>query len=366
MVAALVFTETEVEELCGSCRNGGELGIEARATHPITDFWVPFPRFQGERRANGSARARAKEARRTFTLVGACRDPVANWIDSTQHTTKKKITQTSEVKAPQEPLLSLNMPYATIPCTGDVNACSGDMNADFHDSEKRVFLETLLAQTLATADAFYEEFRSQQEDPRLFKAPSAVDWIPCSTVETEPLLMGHLTSPPTSRLQNELQPSLIDLQLGFHSQPEYFPSPRSLPNNVGTPSLLSSPTPFTPGLVPCFSPPFTIPTLTMPASMDSACFGSNSSNPHGAEQIARADNPTNNNPSRSSKRASKVTNKRTRLTPQQREYMLAIFERDQNPSSEVIREVVERFSLNYRHVQYWYQNKRAALRRAKK
>ncbi|KAI9351259.1 hypothetical protein BDR26DRAFT_850747, partial [Obelidium mucronatum] len=55
--------------------------------------------------------------------------------------------------------------------------------------------------------------------------------------------------------------------------------------------------------------------------------------------------------------------KRTRLTAAQREYMMEIFKQDQNPPSKVIRQVSETVGMNFRLVQYWYQNRRAALRR---
>ncbi|KAJ3024322.1 UNVERIFIED_CONTAM: hypothetical protein HDU68_008239 [Siphonaria sp. JEL0065] len=45
--------------------------------------------------------------------------------------------------------------------------------------------------------------------------------------------------------------------------------------------------------------------------------------------------------------------KRTRLTPAQRQYMMNIFEQDNNPPSQVIRQVAETVGMNFRLVQYW-------------
>ncbi|KAJ3031978.1 UNVERIFIED_CONTAM: hypothetical protein HDU68_009079 [Siphonaria sp. JEL0065] len=54
---------------------------------------------------------------------------------------------------------------------------------------------------------------------------------------------------------------------------------------------------------------------------------------------------------------------RTRLTREQREYMMRIFEVDNNPPSHVIRQVAEKVGMRFRLVQYFYQNRRAARRR---
>ncbi|KAJ3031977.1 UNVERIFIED_CONTAM: hypothetical protein HDU68_009078 [Siphonaria sp. JEL0065] len=59
------------------------------------------------------------------------------------------------------------------------------------------------------------------------------------------------------------------------------------------------------------------------------------------------------------------TKKRTRLTSAQREYMMSVFKKDQNPPSAVVREVADNVGISFRLVQYWFQNRRAALRRKK-
>ncbi|KAI9351230.1 hypothetical protein BDR26DRAFT_850705 [Obelidium mucronatum] len=57
------------------------------------------------------------------------------------------------------------------------------------------------------------------------------------------------------------------------------------------------------------------------------------------------------------------TKKRTKLTSIQRDYMMSVFKKDQNPSSKVLRVVAENVGMDFRLVQYWFQNRRAALRR---
>ncbi|KAI8621803.1 hypothetical protein BC830DRAFT_73943 [Chytriomyces sp. MP71] len=56
--------------------------------------------------------------------------------------------------------------------------------------------------------------------------------------------------------------------------------------------------------------------------------------------------------------------KYTRLTSEQRRRLGDIFERDANPRSDVIRALAEEFGVRYRLLQYHFQNKRRAARRA--
>ncbi|KAJ3026296.1 UNVERIFIED_CONTAM: hypothetical protein HDU68_005897 [Siphonaria sp. JEL0065] len=57
------------------------------------------------------------------------------------------------------------------------------------------------------------------------------------------------------------------------------------------------------------------------------------------------------------------TKKRTQLTCEQRDYLLKVFERDSMPKSKALQKVALDCKMDYRQVQYWFQNRRAAMRR---
>ncbi|KAJ3010165.1 UNVERIFIED_CONTAM: hypothetical protein HDU68_002296 [Siphonaria sp. JEL0065] len=57
------------------------------------------------------------------------------------------------------------------------------------------------------------------------------------------------------------------------------------------------------------------------------------------------------------------TKKRIQLTCEQRDYLLRVFEKDNMPKSKALQKVALDCKMDYRQVQYWFQNRRAAMRR---
>ncbi|KAI9351228.1 hypothetical protein BDR26DRAFT_850702 [Obelidium mucronatum] len=55
--------------------------------------------------------------------------------------------------------------------------------------------------------------------------------------------------------------------------------------------------------------------------------------------------------------------KRTRLSNDQREYMMSVFDENNQPNTKTLKEVAATVGTSLRHVQYWFQNRRAAMRR---
>ncbi|ORY52328.1 hypothetical protein BCR33DRAFT_711658, partial [Rhizoclosmatium globosum] len=51
------------------------------------------------------------------------------------------------------------------------------------------------------------------------------------------------------------------------------------------------------------------------------------------------------------------------LTVKQRTILMALFEQDKSPDSDTLRGITGKVGMTLRQVQYWFQNKRAALRR---
>ncbi|KAI9329271.1 hypothetical protein BDR26DRAFT_779554, partial [Obelidium mucronatum] len=57
--------------------------------------------------------------------------------------------------------------------------------------------------------------------------------------------------------------------------------------------------------------------------------------------------------------------KRTQLSPTQRNFLLQVFAQNEMPNSKILKSVGERVGMSLRHVQFWFQNKRASERRKK-
>ncbi|KAJ3351888.1 hypothetical protein HDU83_008521 [Entophlyctis luteolus] len=55
--------------------------------------------------------------------------------------------------------------------------------------------------------------------------------------------------------------------------------------------------------------------------------------------------------------------RRTHLTRAQREYMVALFERNHTPDTAQLREAAVVVGMTLRHAQYWFQNRRSAMRK---
>ncbi|KAJ3031975.1 UNVERIFIED_CONTAM: hypothetical protein HDU68_009076 [Siphonaria sp. JEL0065] len=124
-----------------------------------------------------------------------------------------------------------------------------------------------------------------------------------------------------------------------------------LPHPVPTFSQLpsSSTSNFSDDYYPAFLPsqPLVIPS--QPPSITAKMISTNTNKP------PRSPSETNGNTSDS--------RKRTRLSNDQREYMLSIFDQNNQPNTKTLKEVAAAIGTSLRHVQYWFQNRRAALRR---
>ncbi|KAJ3072518.1 hypothetical protein HDU98_003457 [Podochytrium sp. JEL0797] len=55
-----------------------------------------------------------------------------------------------------------------------------------------------------------------------------------------------------------------------------------------------------------------------------------------------------------------------RLLPHQRNFLLQVYAENQMPNTPLMRQVAEKVGMSFRHCQYWFQNKRAAERKAAK
>ncbi|KAJ3031060.1 UNVERIFIED_CONTAM: hypothetical protein HDU68_006648 [Siphonaria sp. JEL0065] len=100
------------------------------------------------------------------------------------------------------------------------------------------------------------------------------------------------------------------------------------------------------------------PTELSPASSEQSSFSTSPTTENLLQTLLKEPLPIPSN------KADVTTDKqRTRLTREQREYMMRIFEVDNNPPSHVIHQVAEKVGMRFRLVQYFYQNRRAALRR---
>ncbi|KAI9351229.1 hypothetical protein BDR26DRAFT_977966 [Obelidium mucronatum] len=78
-----------------------------------------------------------------------------------------------------------------------------------------------------------------------------------------------------------------------------------------------------------------------------------------------SDRPSSTNSSSSNNNTNSDSKKRTRLSTEQREYMLQVFEENNQPNTKALKEVAEKIGTSLRHVQFWFQNRRAAMRRRK-
>ncbi|KAJ3026297.1 UNVERIFIED_CONTAM: hypothetical protein HDU68_005898 [Siphonaria sp. JEL0065] len=79
-----------------------------------------------------------------------------------------------------------------------------------------------------------------------------------------------------------------------------------------------------------------------------------------ARKIKKESSPC---PSFESTHQSSNNKKRTQLSKEQRDYMQTVFEQNNMPNTKVLQKVSARVGMELRLVQYWFQNRRAAMRR---
>ncbi|KAJ3025237.1 UNVERIFIED_CONTAM: hypothetical protein HDU68_007329 [Siphonaria sp. JEL0065] len=125
--------------------------------------------------------------------------------------------------------------------------------------------------------------------------------------------------------------------------------PHPVPTFSQLPSSTTSASNFSDEYYPAFLPSQPLVVPSQPPSIVAKNISNNTNKP------PRSPSETNGNTSDS--------RKRTRLSNDQREYMLSVFDQNNQPNTKTLKEVAVAIGTSLRHVQYWFQNRRAALRR---
>ncbi|KAI8614401.1 hypothetical protein BC830DRAFT_1127498 [Chytriomyces sp. MP71] len=192
--------------------------------------------------------------------------------------------------------------------------------------------------------------RPMASSPLLLAAPRApfIPSLDISLASHFPTLR-HQTLPSSLRLQNPL------LATGDLRPPSSPTSPASPHHPLIVPSQSYAQIPISP-LAP--TPLHNSPDATTD-------FGTSSIAKSGPRVTGHSSSATPLSPSLSASASDDcgAARKRTRLSAAQREYLLDQYERDNKPTTRDLREIAAVVGTSLRHVQFWFQNRRAAARR---
>ncbi|KAJ3031979.1 UNVERIFIED_CONTAM: hypothetical protein HDU68_009080 [Siphonaria sp. JEL0065] len=268
--------------------------------------------------------------------------------------------------------------------------------------EREAFIEAVPAQSIKTANALYDNYRNPFEPAsakRSTHTEGKQDVLSSFLASVSyDCLSGHPSEPPFSSLCGSISPfaystdcSAEGTGLGIFSSPLPLlntllmnfeeaeailtsPVPVPSPNDYQRQPLNCYPSVIIPSSVPRQPTPI-VNAQNVGDSIGQLLF-SNPERHVSSDRFCRRLERSNilssdirkalqrNHCSASTQAPYNFEKQRTRLTKKQRQYMMSVYEEnDQNPSSEVMRQAATVVGMRFRLAQYWFQNRQAALRR---
>ncbi|KAI9351231.1 hypothetical protein BDR26DRAFT_914607 [Obelidium mucronatum] len=178
----------------------------------------------------------------------------------------------------------------------------------------------------------------------------------------------HCTNPPIQMTFDEAEAILCSPLLGPALELGYHPSPK-----------LSTPKAKRPSMTPLdleYRSPYLIhlesPCSLLPSSVESSASFDRQADVSGLQpSLPESPRPTPVSSDIQDSEIKKSTKQarpraRTQLTPYQRSFLMGIFDENPTPESSVIRKAAAKVGKDFRLVQYWFQNRRAALRKSER